>query len=514
MTQRPTSRTHLHEPPTSRRTSGATGRMLGRRGAAVGVSVLLLTTTACGTSGSGGDAADRSSTTAAAMTLDGDVALFDADVVHDIDVSFDQDAFDMMLATYESSGDKEWIEATVTIDGTTYEQAGLRLKGNSSLRGASRSAAEDLPWLIRLDKYVDGQTHQDYEDIVVRSNNSSTALNEAVALDLLNDAGLAAVQAAPSRFSANGSADKLRLIVEHPDDDEWYESEFDGLGALYKSESTGDWSYRGDDPESYTELFDQEGGKDVADLTPLIELLQFLDEADDETFAAELPERLDVDAFATYLAMMDLVDNFDDIDGPGNNSYLWWDAETEQFTIVPWDLNLAFGGMGGGGFPGGGGGGFPGGGRRPGGSTAGGSTDDGSTTDGSMSTRPEGMPDLPEGEIPQFPADGEMPQFPEGEIPEFPADGEMPSFPGGGGGRGPGGGFGRSNPLVERFHANEALEALYQEKLETLEAELFDSGTAAQHLASRTEVLLDQATDLVDEATIRSESEAVAAAFE
>ena len=47
------------------------------------------------------------------------------------------------------------------------------------------AAAEDLPWLIRLDKFVDGQTHDGHEDIVVRSNNSQTSLNEAVALDLL-----------------------------------------------------------------------------------------------------------------------------------------------------------------------------------------------------------------------------------------------------------------------------------------------------------------------------------------
>ncbi len=255
-------------------------------------------------------------------------------------VTFDDGAFEEMIATYEETGEKTWLEATVTVDGVTYEGAGLRLKGNSSLRSASGAAAEDLPWLVRLDEFAEGQEHQNYEDIVVRSNSSTTSLNEALALALLEEAGLASEDSASTSFSVNGSDPVLRLIVEHPDDDEWYETAFEGDGALYKSESTGDWSYRGDDPDSYTDVFDQEGGSDVTDLTPLIDLLQFLDEADDATFAAELPDRVDVDAFATYLAMMDLVDNFDDIDGPGNNSYLWWDAETGQFTVVPWDLNL------------------------------------------------------------------------------------------------------------------------------------------------------------------------------
>ena len=33
----------------------------------------------------------------------------------------------------------------------------------------------------------------------------------------------------------------------------------------------------------------------------------------------------------------------DDIDGPGNNSYLFWDSATGMFTVVAWDHNLAFG---------------------------------------------------------------------------------------------------------------------------------------------------------------------------
>ncbi|MEZ4596722.1 MAG: CotH kinase family protein [Chloroflexota bacterium] len=70
--------------------------------------------------------------------------------------------------------------------------------------------------------------------------------------------------------------------------------------------------------------------------------------SDQATFSG-LAERLDVDAFATYLAMMELLDNFDDIDGPGNNAYLYWDATSGTFTIVPWDMNLAFGASMGGG---------------------------------------------------------------------------------------------------------------------------------------------------------------------
>ena len=103
------------------------------------------------------------------------------------------------------------------------------------------------------------------------------------------------------------------------------------------------------------------------DLEPLIDFLEFINNADDSTFAAELGNRLDVESFATYLAFEDLVGNADDIDGRGNNSYLHYDYDTDTFTVVNWDLNLAFGtaNVGGGGPGAGGAGGVGGRPERP-----------------------------------------------------------------------------------------------------------------------------------------------------
>ncbi|MCC6773125.1 MAG: hypothetical protein IT360_18215, partial [Gemmatimonadaceae bacterium] len=237
---------------------------------------------------SGGQTSQSASGQSASANSDAAVELFDDSVVHSIEVKFDQAEYDAMIAEFAESGEKEWIKASVTIDGVTYDNVGLRLKGNSSLAGlggpigpggnqrpngaapegaAPRGAApdaqrngfgsadadkpEDLPWLIRLDQFVEGQQHQGRVDIVVRSNNSETSLNEAVALDLLDATGLASQPAVSTTFTVNGSEPVLRLAIEHPDEDAWQDAAFEGKGALYKAESTGDWSYRGDDPESY-----------------------------------------------------------------------------------------------------------------------------------------------------------------------------------------------------------------------------------------------------------------------
>jgi spore coat protein CotH len=216
-----------------------------------------------------------------------------------------------------------------------------------------------------------------------------------------------------------------------------------------------------------------------------------VNESDDAAFAAELADHLDVDAFATYLAMQELIDNFDDIDGPGNNSYLYFDPGTGRFTVVPWDHNLAFGVTNGGGMGG------RGGERGPGQPPAG---------------------DVGTGELPALPDDvgtGEPPALPDdvgpGEGRPIPGGdgeiGEAPTPPGDGG---PGmGGIAGSNVLVERFLAVAEYADLYEEQLTSLRADLFDSGYAAEVLADWVAVLESGASDLVSTDVIASEAAAL-----
>jgi spore coat protein CotH len=73
-------------------------------------------------------------------------------------------------------------------------------------------------------------------------------------------------------------------------------------------------------------------------------------EASDEEFAEQLPQRFDVVAFADYLAVHNLLGNNDSLAGMGNNYYLYYDFDTQMFTILSWDTNESLGklSMGGG----------------------------------------------------------------------------------------------------------------------------------------------------------------------
>ncbi len=404
-----------------------------------------------------------------------------ADSLHSVEITVDQSAYQEMITAYTSNQTKNWIEATVTVDGVAHEKAGLKLKGNSSLQGISADTApQQLPWLVRFDKFVDGANHDGMTRMVIRASSSTSALNEAVALDLLAKTGLASEKAAHISLSVNGSDPVLRLTCQDLDES-WVAQNFDVAGLLYKAESTGDYTYRGTDESAYKDVFDQETGK--ANLTPLIEFLQFINESSDADFQSGLAQRVDVDKMVTYLAFEDVIDNFDDITGPGNNSFLWWAEQANQMTVVAWDHNCAFGlkpgagqqGQGGGKPPGGGGQGQPpSGGQQPGG----------------------GQP----------PGDGGA-----------PSNGQAPTGqpPGGAGGQQPGGGGSqtKANALVDRFNSLMDGETKVSAERDRLKQELYTSGVAQTILDARAKVLTDQAGSLIEQSAVEADKQTIAAYF-
>ena len=403
-----------------------------------------------------------------------------ADSLHSVEITVDQSAYQEMITAYTSNQTKNWIEATVTVDGVAHEKAGLKLKGNSSLQGISADTApQQLPWLVRFDKFVDGANHEGMTRMVIRAGATTSALNEAVALDLLATTGLASEKAAHISLSVNGSDPVLRLTCQDLDES-WVAQNFDVAGLLYKAESTGDYTYRGTDESAYKGVFDQETGK--ANLTPLIEFLQFINESSDADFQSGLAQRVDVDKMVTYLAFEDVIDNFDDITGPGNNSFLWWAEQANQMTVVAWDHNCAFGlkpgagqqGQGGGQPPGGGQGQPPSGGQQPGGGQPPG--DGGASSNGQA---PTGQP------------------------------------PGGAGGQQPGGGGSqtKANALVDRFNSLMDGETKVSTERDRLKQELYTSGVAQTILDARAKVLTDQAGSLIEQSAVEADKQTIAAYF-
>jgi spore coat protein CotH len=415
-----------------------------------------------GTSSSSATAGVEASAGAADADADADTTeagstLFADGTAHTVSMSWDEDDYAAMVAAYEADGSKEWIAADITIDGTVVSNIGVRLKGNSTLRslsgagdggmggnstsaGISSDVPESLPLLIRFDKYVDGQTYQGLGEISLRPG--SPVLNEALALALTEASGQATQRYTYTTYSVNGSPTQTRLLVENPDES-YADSLFDTDGVLYKADAESSFTYQGDDLATYEEQFKQLNAENTEDAQPIVDFLKWLSEASDEEFDTELGNWVNVESFARYTATMNLLVNGDDMAGPGQNYYLWYDLGTRKISIISWDLNLAMTGN----------------------ATAA-PDEQVSIGGGGAGGRPPGQPD-----------DGGTP----------PA-GAMPADAGGNAGNaaeGKGGGGGRGgNELKERFLASESFRKDYDAAYADLYQQLYASGTAATLLDS------------------------------
>ena len=79
-------------------------------------------------------------------------------------------------------------------------------------------------------------------------------------------------------------------------------------------------------------------------MAALIEFIRFINNSDDSTFARELPNLLNIDSFATYLAINNLLVNVDSlVAGNGNNFYLYFNQANEKMTLLYWDGNESLG---------------------------------------------------------------------------------------------------------------------------------------------------------------------------
>ncbi|MBU9766821.1 spore coat protein CotH [Mycobacterium sp. TNTM28] len=296
----------------------------------------------------------------------GTVDLFDRSVAHTLTIDLTPAEYRDMLSAYQKDGEKKWVTADVTVDGTSISDVAVRLKGNSTLmtlRGddarpagmtgaaldmpppdemmAVMSASADdptsLPLLISFDENADGRGYQGLTELSVRPG--TPVLNESLALSLTAETGQPTQRYTYATYSINGQT-TTRLILEHPDET-YANSLFESDGYLYKADAGSRMEFVGTDQSAYADQFKQINAVDSGNLQPIINFLEWLDSADQEEFDSHLSDWFDTDSLARYLATQNLLVNGDDMGGPGQNYYLWYDLETEKFTVVSWDLNLA-----------------------------------------------------------------------------------------------------------------------------------------------------------------------------
>ncbi len=271
--------------------------------------------------------------------------LFDQTVLHEIDIEIGSEE----LALLDPPTDDR-VPARLTVDGTTADDVGLRLKRGF---GQFQPLDEKPGFSIETDEFVDGLTLFDVDRFTLGNAAwDHSFLNEPLVYGLYRAAGLPAPRTALARVTVNGETFGLYVMRETYDERMLAQHFVDPEGNLY--ESTG----AHDAPDMGLELRTNKRRDDTSDLAAIVEVVAT---ASDEDYRAAIGELVDVDQLMTYWALEALTAHHDgyayDLSDPAlfpgagdqlwnpypNNFYVYDDPTSDRWVFLVHGADMALG---------------------------------------------------------------------------------------------------------------------------------------------------------------------------
>jgi len=247
------------------------------------------------------------------------------------------------------SRDPVYLPCTIRFEGNTWEHVGVRFKGNSSLRSTWSSGSYKLPMRFDFDEFedtypsTDDQRFYGFKKLTMSSNWSDNSLiREKAAADIFREASVPSAMTAFYRvFVDYGQGPVyfgLYTMVEDPDGPMLDEQFSDGSGNLYKPDGSGATF-----GEFYEASFVKKTNEDEADWSDVISVFEALhaDRGDPAAWRAGLEAVFDAEGFIRYLAVNNLIQNWDTYGIMAHNYYLYSDPGDGLLHWIPWDNNMS-----------------------------------------------------------------------------------------------------------------------------------------------------------------------------
>ena len=313
------------------------------------------------------------------ITQEYETALFDTSSILSVNIQMDEADWNDML---ENAMAETYYQCNVEVNGTMFYQVGIRPKGNTSLSAIANDDTTDrYSFKLEFDHYVDGQTCFGLDKLILNNNYAdATNMKEALIYDMYQYLGADASLYKYAKMSVNGEYWGVYLALEGVEDSFQLRNYGTESGELYKPESMdmgggkaqerpdgmpegdaeppggmdrnsggADLNYTDDDLDSYETIWDGEITKtNQADHERVVKALKNIAEGNDlETY-------MDIDNLLRYMAVHVFSVNEDSLSGMMAHNYYLYESDG-KLNLIPWDYNLALGGMGGmgGGMPGG-----------------------------------------------------------------------------------------------------------------------------------------------------------------
>lgn len=244
----------------------------------------------------------------------------------------------------------DWVHGLVEFEDRTFPDTAVRYKGNGTYMRSQGMAKR--PFKVDLNKFspgnaLAGRTTLNFANLVA----DDSCLHDALGYEVFRAAGVPAPRTAYARlFLTTGESSPSYLgvyaLVENLDQAFAAERFGTRQGALFKPVTTELFADLGPDWSAYDGIYDPKNKLTAAQADRVMEFARLLTHANDEAFAAQVGEFIDLDEFARFLSVMVLLSSYDGFLNNGQNFYLWLSPDTRQFQFIPWDLDNAWGKFG------------------------------------------------------------------------------------------------------------------------------------------------------------------------
>ncbi len=294
---------------------------------------------------------------------DGSEALFNEDIIRDLEITLPQESYDLIHAEARPPGcvpyHRPYHPGTVTFDGITYEDSGVRVKGGC---GSARDLNGKASFKINLSDYSTGETcaparrARGLKRITVNNGvQDRSHTHQRLAYDFYDLVGVPVPRRAPIRVHVNGELWGLYLHLESIDR-RFLRRRYEGAGAegmLYEGTYFCDITPNNlpaiNGPETcFGAKFSDtcstaDPNGDPLNYQPLIDFITRIDALPNDGFYPAITEFVDFDAYLSQWAAETIMNHWDGgIFDVRNNYRVYHDPITDKWVMIPTGMDQSW----------------------------------------------------------------------------------------------------------------------------------------------------------------------------
>lgn len=281
------------------------------------------------------------------------------DEIFSVDILADEQTWQHIL---ETATDEQYTAVDVVVNGTLFQNVGIRPKGNSSLQFiAMDPTSSRFSFKIKFDEYIDGQTCFGLDVLVLNNLYSDDSyLREYISFEMMDELGIVAPLYSYADVTLNGNPWGLYLGIESYNNSFQKRVYGNSNGYLYSAKTTGivdnnslssshdtfssnglDLKYVGRDITRYSGLFDNSIGA-TADRADNLRVVKAIEVLNNYKNLDELEEYWDMEQIIPYLAAHTASVNSDSYSTFMSQNYVLYE-HNGKVSVLPWDYSSTFG---------------------------------------------------------------------------------------------------------------------------------------------------------------------------